>query len=582
MQIIPRHSPSWVRPAGIIIGVLVFALADEASHLPLGFQLLALPQLWKFQRIVHLVGLGFVAVFTVGGHIDNWVVAGLRRLDKWFLRGGHKASFILVVMILAYTLIYGGVTFYRHYSFNSCGYDLAIQDQVVWNTAQGRPFESSIEVSNYLGDHFQPYLALLSLVYVVVPSPYVLLAFQTLVLASSAWPLYRLASRKFNSPAVGLALTFCGLAYPPLGFLNRFDFHGEIIAVPLLIAAYERLDVRDYKRAAVFMGLALFAKEEMGLTVAALGLMIAFCHRQWRVGLTWTFAGVACSLIALFVIIPAFRGGPSDTLARYQWLGHTPVGMMMTMVSHPGFILRNVIEARRIVTFLQLIAPLAFFSLLGVSSLLVAVPALAYNYLTHNACQVTIYCHYMTPVIPFTVISGVVGLHWLTTSRRGGRLLARVLPRIRSGQGVGLGLGMVLLATLTSWPYESPITDSSMVSSALLVQPNSAAIRNGLAHVSDDVYLVTTNAYAPHLSHRRELHILMYDQTFAREAEAVFLNLKDLRWLMSCEGYRQYLVSAARSGFGVTFYVDGVLLAQKGMGDAGQLQHLLDNWPGCE
>jgi hypothetical protein len=74
----------------------------------------------------------------------------------------------------------------------------------------------------------------------------------------------------------------------------------------------------------------------------------------------------------------------------------------------------------------------------------------------------------------------------------------------------------------------------------------------------------------------------MYDQTFAREAEAVFLNLKDLRWLMSCEGYRQYLVSAARSGFGVTFYVDGVLLAQKGMGDAGQLQHLLDNWPGCE
>jgi uncharacterized membrane protein len=55
--------------------------------------------------------------------------------------------------------------FNRHYYFHS-GMDLGNQDQVVWNTAQGRPFARSIEVTNDLGDHIRPYLVLLSPIYI--------------------------------------------------------------------------------------------------------------------------------------------------------------------------------------------------------------------------------------------------------------------------------------------------------------------------------------------------------------------------------------------------------------------------------
>ena len=69
---------------------------------------------------------------------------------------------------------------------------------------------------------------------------------------------------------------------------------------------------------------------------------------------------------------------------------------------------------------------------------------------------------------------------------------------------------------------------------------------------------------------------------FHSEAEAVFLNLRDLRGWDTCEKYRQYLGFSADKGFGLTFYQDGVVLVQKDEGDPAQLRKLLDNWPGCE
>lgn len=592
----PKRTTAWVRIVGVILSVMVFAAANGDW-----FPSLNSHQVWTFRQIIRLIGLGLIVAFTIGGYIDRWALEAFERLDRWMQRGGHRASLFLILLILAYTVLWSGVTFARHYYFHS-SFDLATQDQVVWNTAQGRPFSRSTEVTNDLGDHVRPYLALLSLVYVILPSPYVLLAFQSFVLALSAWPLYRLSRRKFNSPAIALTIAFCALAYPPLGFLNRFDFHMEVVAVPLLIAAYERVDADDLKKAAVFLGLALFGKENIGLSVAALGLVAAFYHKRWRFGLTWTGVGVAYSLIALFVIIPVFRGEPSDTLTRYQWLGDTPVEMLWTIVSRPGFVLEKVLEAGHILTFLQLLAPQAFLPLLSLPALLPAVPALMYNFISEFPLQRAIYHQYMAPVIPFMSIAGVLGLHWLTTSAWGGRLLGLISPwRIRLGQGIGLGLAMMLLATLASLTYENPITASTLTPpltvrqmvqlginagrpfSDSIIQPNDAAIREGLKHIPDDVSLLTTSNYLPHLSHRSQIGRLARApwSTLRPGVEAIFLNLKDLR-NRSCDEYLENLRSAARSGFGVTFYRDGVLLVQRGTGDFKQFKDLLDNWPGCE
>jgi uncharacterized membrane protein len=266
------------------MGVVAAAEAVE-------FLALSRDQIRIFRYILRIVGVGLIFVSTFGAYIERWGTQALQRMDEWLGRKALRPALLLLLLILAYAFLWSSVTFLRHYYFHT-GYDLAIHDQVVWNTSKGFPFARSIEVTSDLGDHLRLYLPLLSLVYLVVPSPYVLLAFQSLVLALSALPVYYLSQRKFNSPAAALTIAFCVLAYTPLGFVNRFDFHGEVIAVPLLVAAYERIDAGDLKRAGLLMALALLGKENIGLSVAALGGMVALYHREWKFGLAWTVVGL--------------------------------------------------------------------------------------------------------------------------------------------------------------------------------------------------------------------------------------------------------------------------------------------------
>lgn len=154
--------------------------------------------------------------------------------------------------------------------------------------------------------------------------------------------------------------------------------------------------------------------------------------------------------------------------------------------------------------------------------------------------------------------------------------------RSQPKQGLGLGIGLIFVATLASWTYQNPIADDSFASSVFSVRPNASSIREALRHVPDDVALATTNAYAPHLSQRRELEILMYGRALDYRTEVLFLNLKDLRWTTSCADYRAYLEFADGRDFGVVFCRDGVIVAQKHAGSRERLRDLLHNWPGCE
>jgi len=224
-------------------------------------------QLWIFQRLMAVTAASVLVVFAARGRVKSRTLEAVERLDTWILERPARASILLAVLVLGYFGAWCVVSFLRHYYFHS-SYDLAIMNQVVWNTSQGHLFERSIEVAHDLGDHVRPYLGLLSLVYVIAPTPYVLLTFQSLVLALAAVPLYRLARRQLGSPALSLAVALCFLAYPPLGFVNRFDFHVEAVAIPLLIAAYERIDAGDLKRASLLMALTLLCKENLGLTIA--------------------------------------------------------------------------------------------------------------------------------------------------------------------------------------------------------------------------------------------------------------------------------------------------------------------------
>jgi len=134
---------------------------------------------------------------------------------------------------------------------------------------------------NLLGDHFQPIVALVAPFFRLFPTPVTLLVAQALLTAVSVVPVCRAARERLGtgvSRVIGAAYGFSwGLQQMVI-----FDFHEVAFAVPLLACSLSAV-VRRRPRAAAAWALPLvFVKEDQGLTVAAIGLvMIALAAGAW-------------------------------------------------------------------------------------------------------------------------------------------------------------------------------------------------------------------------------------------------------------------------------------------------------------
>src|SRR6185436_1496078 len=110
--------------------------------------------------------------------------------------------------LVFFMLLWGGLLLWallaQHRAYNSNGWDLGWFDQVVWNTAHGRPFENSFATWNFLGEHIEPILLLFALIYRVKPDVEILLVTQAIVASLAALPLYLAARTLLKSATAGL------------------------------------------------------------------------------------------------------------------------------------------------------------------------------------------------------------------------------------------------------------------------------------------------------------------------------------------------------------------------------------------
>src|SRR5690606_5255179 len=167
---------------------------------------------------------------------------------------------------------------------------------------------------NLLGDHFHPLLALLAPVWWVWPSPEALLWTQALMFGLSALPLTRLAIDRLGPWLGSLAGTGYVFSFG-LQSAAAVQFHEIALAVPLLAASLTAL-LRGRVRAAALWAVPLvFVKEDLGLTVALLGVLIALRHRE-RVRTGWALAGwgAVWFVLSTFVILPLL-----NTAGQYDY-----------------------------------------------------------------------------------------------------------------------------------------------------------------------------------------------------------------------------------------------------------------------
>jgi uncharacterized membrane protein len=207
---------------------------------------------------------------------------------------------------VVFFVIYTASALLRDHHLGTAAYDLGIFDQAVAQYARfNAPMTPLMGPGfNLFGDHFSPILAVLAPGYWIWPDRRMLLVAQAALLAVSVIPVVRVASARLGrwaGFAVGVAY---GLSWGIQGMVG-FDFHQVAFAVPLLAFAMAALAEGRYRAAALWALPLLLVKEDLGLTVAAIGLCLVL-RRQRRLGLGLALAGIAAFLLTTLVIIPHF------------------------------------------------------------------------------------------------------------------------------------------------------------------------------------------------------------------------------------------------------------------------------------
>ena len=341
-------------------------------------------------------------------------MAAGRRLE--FL-ARSEGRIVLAAALLA-TVLFGALALLRHWSFHSTASDLAVFDQVLWNTIHGRFMESTLSLArcephSFFGDHFSPALLLLLPAYALFPHPETLIVVQTIALVLGVWPIYLLARRFLPTGEQRLVWIAAYLLSAPLSFIALYDFHEITLAVAPLGFAMYFLATRRTVPMILSLVVALLAKEEVALIGVGFGVALGFQGR-WRSSAVLIVGSIVAFVVTLKIIIPAFAAGaPYQYLGRYASLGRDELEIARTLLLDPLRVVAALVKGEigsKIVFVLSLFGPGLGLGLRSKWALIPSLPPLGYLMLSDYGGEHTLHNQYGAPLIPLALGASILGL----------------------------------------------------------------------------------------------------------------------------------------------------------------------------
>ena len=425
---------------------------------------------------------------------------------------------LLSLAVCAFAAGMSALAVLQQRAFETGRFDVGNLTQAVWSTAHGRFLEMTDlqghQISR-LGAHFDPLVALLAPLWWLWPSPDMLLVVQAVGVALGAVPVFLLARKHLGTETAGLGLALVYLLYPPTQWLVVDDFHPVALATPLLLGAIWFLDEDRLLPFALCAAAACLTKEQVGLTVAMLGIWHAVAHGRRYAGAAIAAVGAVVAVVAATVIVPHYAPGEGSPFAgRYAAVGGSPTGMVQTFFSHPLRVLETATQHRDLSYLLDLLVPLGGLPLLSPLVAASALPDLALNLLSATRTQTSIHFHYTATVIPGLVAATVFGVARLQRRwPRAAPTIVRALVLLTLAAGVVQG-------PLPAWrhiPFGSDLATRDHV-----VTAHDRAAARVLRVVPPGVAVSATNTLGAHLSERRRV----FSFPVLREARWVAVDLK--------------------------------------------------------
>ncbi|HLG68844.1 MAG TPA: DUF2079 domain-containing protein [Chloroflexota bacterium] len=486
----------------------------------------------------------------LGGVCGGVLGIGLERLKL-----PDKASLALIAgLAAAFSAVFGVFGILHYEAMNAHQTDLALMDQMAWNSLHGQLFRTTLQgigVSNFLAFHVEPIMVLISPLYLLFPSAGMLVVLQTLGLGVSAIPLALWARKRLECGWLPLLVGLAFLLSPVLANNNDLFFEEIPLAVPFLTWAFYFQLQRRWRPFAICLLLALCVREEIAFVAMALGLYALLVQKQRVAGWATLAGGFVWAVVSLGVIIPAFNHGQGLYWATaYGYLGgDTPLEIAWNALTHPWLVVQHVVSAPRLEWLLRLLVPLGFLPLIGWRVSWLALPTLAYllmgnGYYDPNSW----YPDPMLPFLYFGAIEGIAALRRFVPPTIPASYLAGVAAVSFYLHGAGPGTRGSGLAT-----YE--VTAHARASQAML------------ATIPPQARVAATPQIIAHVSHRLEVSIfpelLIPEDVFAID----FVGWRG--WHGYPAWYDEYDQALRRvlhdPEYGAFYQGDGLLLLKRGI-----------------
>lgn len=389
---------------------------------------------------------------------------------------------------------YASISVYRHEHYASNAFDLAVQDQTVWGYSRGEFIYNTVEgIPNLLGDHFHPILMTLAPVMLIWNSAEVLLVAQAVLLAVAGIPIYLWAERELG-PLAGLAFQGAYLVFWGVLAGVVYDFHHASFAVPAISTAlYATLTRRNWLLLPS-VAWAMLTREDVALTLIALGFYVVVVQRRWIVGAALMVVNAAWLALLLYVVMPALGGGVAYRHWTYDALGSGPVSAVSYVVRHPLDALKLLFEPPTKTRVW--IGSFAAFAVLPLVSpvLLVALPSFLERFWSSSPNFWSFHFQYSmvpAPILAFAAIDTCVRLKRYLPARLA--IASRVVaPAAALAAGVLVTIAVNPVAEITSYLPNSRV----------------AEINECLATIPADASVSASNTLVPHLSHRANIFLI--------------------------------------------------------------------------
>lgn len=429
-------------------------------------------------------------------------------LMKWL---DQKAWLILLLMITAYILVFSAFCLIKYQQLEYNALDLAIFNQVFYNTSQGKLFGFTIHPHSYLGDHLELIILLLIPFYLLCQSPAGLLVLQTVFIGLSAIPIF-LLTKKILLPRFALLTGFLFLANPFVQNINLFEFHILPFALFFIFFAFYFFQTKKFLPFLFFMVLSLLVREDVAL------LMIMFAALSWfsKRSLKWILAPFILSsawFITALKLFPYFNQYQSyKFLYYYSWLGSSIPQIISFALTHPLELLNHIFTIFHFFLVLALLSAFIFIPLVKPRYLLFGIlPLLQILLASFSGGELVLQTHYSTLLLASLFMALVYSLGFLfqkkeVKSYHWQQRIKKIALRNRPFVVLSLVL-VAMYGTITFGPLPGLV---SLLSSKNSSEKQISTKEYYLSQVSPLEKTVTTYQFLAPLSSREKIYSLHY------------------------------------------------------------------------